>query len=185
MITRSTLGVLLLATVFTTALPQSASTASLTNFPNLVIFDSTNKKVGQPSFLSTSSDVRLDFRFGQFSFYVYVKPSGFYTSGERYLYFQDGTCSSIPFLDAFVYNYSQEFLTPAVVNQPGHTVYIANPATPPQNRTIGSLRFADGTCCAGSPIFDSCFGEATTYFAVEALPVINLDTKFTPPFTTK
>ena len=96
------------------------------------------------------------------------------------LLFESPTCSGTPLL---ISADQAKTLTPVVaVASPGSTVYLADPEATPRTITVGSEQAADGTCTTptgpdGAPV--------TQANAVPALPVIDLNTRFTPPFSVR
>jgi hypothetical protein len=157
------------------ALPLTATAAgkpkadNLKNLPHLVVFDANGQKVGEVSSLSSQIGVRVDFRFGPYLFWVDVNPLGF---GPGYwVSYESIDCTGQGWMEFF----TNSFVQPAALLDPGHTVYVADPSATPVTVQTKSITDPIAGCERRDNIFQG----------VPAVAVVNLDDYFTPPFTVK
>lgn len=153
---------------------SAAYAENLKKVSSLSVFDANNKRVGVANLEGVN--VQVTFKMSGQLFAVGVVQDRFKGNGGAVLNFQAADCSGTPLMAP---NGSDDaggaWLLPlSVVAPPGSTVYIADPHAASQSMTVGSY-------------FDErqgCQAFASTRPAlVPALPVIDLDTRFTPPFS--
>lgn len=99
-------------------------------------------------------------------------------SGSNNLYFETTDCTGPPFLAQ-----SSVMLPRAIVAKPGRTVYFADPFGP--SHLITQRSFLPGGDSGQPP--GSCSSEAqpSVRTVVPAVPLTDLDTLFTPPFSVR
>lgn len=141
----------------------------------LTVFDGKGNRVGNVISLQSPGAV-VAFKMGKHSFALRVFRSGFSGTAGSVL-FESPDCSGTPFLG---FSADEGEVLPAVaVARPGNTLYVADPASFPRTITVQS-RIPD---LPGS----SCTREDPTVAieAIPAVPLLDLDTRFTPPFSVR
>jgi hypothetical protein len=127
--------------------------------------------IGQPS------PALVMLNAGAYNFAVNVNQTGF-AGQDIFVYFQSSNCTGTPFLGT-VRNFGWPFWPVVAVAGTRHTVYLADPNGTPTSITAHSW-FEDaagiGTCITASFNVNE---------AVPALPLIDLATEFTPPFSVR
>ncbi|MFZ1058343.1 MAG: hypothetical protein WAP47_04015 [Candidatus Rokuibacteriota bacterium] len=101
---------------------------------------------------------------------VVVTPNGFEGSGAS-LSYESLNCTGTPYLDG-------DFTTlilPATIEGPGHTVYVPDTSATPRPVAAQSL-LMQGACFSWLSNLQS---------AVPAIPLVDLDTLYAPPFTVR
>jgi hypothetical protein len=163
------------------ALPFGVVAAEiLTNDTSLVVFDAHGVRVGQLSNLSPTNCEncfqlgaggvgRIDFRFGQFFFYIGVIPLGFVQTGN--MYYESTDCTGQAWMRP---SPPGTFIEAAGLGLPGHTVFVPDPSATPLSIPVRSFSYALGFCLTE---------PATSLDVVSPRALLNLDDRFTPPFT--
>jgi FlxA-like protein len=158
-----------------TALEQAA------NGP--AVYDANGKQVGPiVSILTSGGPVVVAFRVGEHVMPLFVKRVGIgadETGTQNNLYFETTNCTGTPFALA----QSSTILPRAIVAEPGSTVYFVDPFGP--SHLITQRSFLPGAGVGGQP--GPCSAEAgpTVMTVVPVLPLLDLDTMFTPPFSVR
>lgn len=130
------------------------------------VYDSTGKKVGD----TADTYGNLYFRFGEYVAPLNVTSDGIFSWDYPVrLYWASTDCSGTPFVDAQI---SNRLFPRSFVGPPGQTVYIPDPESMPQYITVMSFSDNDGPCDT----------VTQTPNAVRAIPSVDLNTLFTPPF---
>lgn len=156
---------------------------------NLIVVDAKGKKVGDviSFFINIDSDTQLSMVYLPIIFLninnhiitLTVFSTYFRGNIEDGVFYKSTDCSGIPFVRDVV-GLATNILHPLpliAVNSPGNTVYIADPnSIPVKNPNIQSGRRADNHLCQSTG-----FGDNT--FFIQATPLIDLNTLFTPPFS--
>jgi hypothetical protein len=101
-----------------------------------------------------------------------VYPDHFEGTGPS-LSFQSTDCTGTALFDG-AFN---TMILPGTIEGPGNTVYVPDTSTPPQSLTANSL-LQLGTCYSAP-------GGFGLLLAIPAVPLVNLDTLYTPPFSLK
>jgi hypothetical protein len=163
-------GILLSAAVYH-SLPTSAPDAAELHrvFP-LVVYDANGEKVGESAI---GPQPLVHFKAGGNVFGVIVTPLGFLSSGFFWFADPDTICSGTPLMNPL--DPVLQLLPYVAVGPPGSTAYIPDPQAVPQTLAVGSQRFFGP--------FGGCFPAFGTQSLVPALGLIDLDTRFTPPFS--
>ncbi len=165
--------ILVLSTLLLSLANSAAYGAELHRVFRLLIFDANNKLIGDATPLSQSQAV-VGFRVGGHIFEVFVAQDRFWGLADIYFESPDTTCSGTPLMRPL--SRSFELLPLAAVAPPGSTVYIPDPQAVPRRITVGSLSqpLLQGECVV--------LGGEFNLEVVPSLALIDLDTKFTPPF---
>ena len=170
---------LAVAVAFTASLAVAQSLKSLSQ---LRVFDATGKKVGRV--LSVKGmDGRnpvVALQFGKHVFTVEVLRHRFRGNVEG-VYFQSADCSGMPYLQAYLgdpalFGDQGGDLLDVYVGAPGNTVYLPTPGSTTQPTPVQSRLVPTGECTLS--------GDASLP-AVPALPLIDLNMVFTPPFSVR
>jgi hypothetical protein len=140
------------------------------------IFDVTGKKVGDVDSMGVLSLPAVYFRVGDFTFGLIVYRPRFQGNAGSDVFFETSDCSGTPFIRML----STLIAVPVTtVARPGNTVYFAEPDATPQTITAmsrlpqGGGDGPAGPCTAADEVFSD---------AVPAIPLVDMDTHFTPPF---
>lgn len=173
--------ILVLSTVATTS--QGSEQPTLSTVQGLVVVDADGKKLGEVVGIARGNDrgttPGLDGPVVAFSvnghvFTVVVFEDHFFGNGRwDSVSFDSPDCTGTPFIRE-----TGSALPSVVVNTPGNTVYIEDPDATVQTVTVrSSLRemHHGGGCITGDREDD----------LIRAIPLIDLDTVFTPPFTVR
>ena len=155
--------------VLTVGLSVSARRA-LTVPGQLEIVDSAGQVVGHHASNMFEGTLSAMLEVDQKFYLVAVSRNGFFSFG-RFFYTQPN-CQGQAWLDAEE-GTCGGMCTSSEVGAPGQTLYAPDPAVPPQTMTFLSL--LDSRGCS------SAFGQSA--LAARAVPVIDLNTVFTPPFS--
>jgi hypothetical protein len=161
------------------ALPTLAPTPQVRGVRNLRVFDANKKFVGTvlsvPYGAGESATVAI--RVRGYIVVFDVDKNGFIADTLGPLLFQSSDCSGTPYVPS---TFPAALVQPkAVVGPPGKTVYIPDPnGDPTQRITIQSDSTGSGDCKPAQ-----C-GDPCTGF-VPALPLLDLDTVYTPPFSVR
>lgn len=169
----ATLALLTLLSPFVTS---TASAQGLERVGTLTVFDSTGKRVGRVISIpvATLESVVVTFKVDGQLVALQVDRNRFKTHDLVELWFETLDCSGTPFLRDGRLN--TRILPAAAVSVPGSTVYLADPKATPQTITGGSRLLEDGTCSTS---------QGFTGPAIQAIPLIDLDTAFIPPFSVR
>lgn len=164
----------------------TADTQELQRKPFLAVFDANGKKVGNVISLIVSESLfpslgpgtmvmlpAVAFRVDTFVVALFVTQNRF--TGNREILFESSDCSGPAFFQQ-VDPFFLGALPGAAVGSPGSTVYIPDPDGPVQSVAVQTALRPDSVC------FN--LGSLTTD-AVPALPLIDLATMFTPPFSVR
>lgn len=156
------------------------------NGQTLRVFDANGKKVGEVIAVpSPGGPVVTALKVGarRFPLWVYQAgfagddgTTGFGAAGTR-VYFETSDCSGTAFA------VPGSILPHIVVARPGRTVYFADSAEAPQ--PIIWLSFLPETSQGQDPGACSSEGGPQMINAVPAIPLIDLDTQFTPPLSVR
>lgn len=148
----------------------------------LVVYDAKGKLVGNVFSVAAPTDplqsVVTALKVGKRAFFALQVFRDHFAGNVRALFFESPDCSGSPFV---ITADQANALTPVVaVSRPGSTVYLADPRGIPHTITVGSELAADGTCTIPT---DPDGAPVTQSQAIPAIPVIDLNTVFTPPFS--
>jgi hypothetical protein len=121
------------------------------------------------------------FKFGQYPpFMLRVTPQRFLgTAPGNVVIFELAQCSGEPFVFSPP-SWPPQFLRPTFVAPPGRTVYVPDLEDTPHTEYAGSLWNTDTETCIDVPPDRNDYSDA-----VKAIPLIDLDTVFTPPFSVR
>jgi hypothetical protein len=148
------------------------------------VYDANGKQVGPTIGILTSQDgpVVVAFRVGERVIPLLVTRVGIggdlsFGGSQNNLFFETPDCTGPPSALAL----SSVMLPRAIVAEPGNTVYFVDPFGP--SHLITQRSFLPGAGAGGQP--GPCSSEAgpTVITVVPAIPLIDLDTLFTPPFS--
>jgi hypothetical protein len=150
----------------------------------LAVYDANGNRVGRViGITELQNRAFVVFHIGMHKFLLWVNEiqlSGeFETSTQNSIFFETPDCTGPPFAIAV----SSFRLPRVVVASPGNTLYVTDSVTPPQPMTFrsflpGAAGDAPGPCGqeAGPIVINS---------AVPAIPLLDLNTVFTPPFSVR
>lgn len=160
-----------LAALFLSFVAPVVDARQLKPVAKLRVFDANNKLVGLAD-LSDTDEVQVLFQLGDQVFAVEVERDFFEASED--ISYTSTDCSGTPLLDPIDEGEVMGLLETAI-GPPGNTVYFADPKATPQTFTVRST-FVEGACESVGP-FD--------FTGVPGLPLIDLFTQFTPPFSVR
>ncbi len=165
------LPILLVVTLLCSFLPATALAGELHSVQRLVVVDVNGKLVGEA--IDLPGNPVLAFQNEKLLFEVIVTPAFFSGYGGGALFYESTDCSGAPLM-----NLSPTLLLQTVVNPPGMTVYVPDTSAIAQEVNINSALpdVAQGGGC-------STF--SFTSFMVPAVPVVDLGSLFTPPFSVR
>lgn len=106
---------------------------------------------------------------------VSLDKTGFLYAGE--LFFSSDDCSGTPYTTPP--DPSTDLILPTLVMLPGKTIYVPDPNAVAKSVALQSIQEKDNPC---EPT--SCGGNVCPHL-VPAIPLVDLDTYFTPPFTVR
>ena len=145
-----------------------ADAQTISNVHAATVLDANGKKVGS---LQRSQQVYFKLDGGNV-FLVEVQTNGFRRGEGAQLYYVTPDCSGTPYTPA---DYPGVDIVPsALLGPPGRTLYRPDPAAAPRTITAMSQDGEDQGCFNISP--------GLTQMALPLIPVIDLNTQFTPPF---
>jgi len=135
--------------------------------PLLTVVDSTGSEVGQ--LMSEHSAIVIA---NDLAVCVEVERNRLYAEGGGWLYFSQPDCTgSAYFMANWPYN-----TAPLALGTTGPTGTLFVAEWEPGSQITAQSRYRSDD--------DECFNETQTYnFLIEAVPTVNLDTMFVPPFT--
>ncbi len=170
------LPILLVVIVLCSFLPATAFAGELHSVQRLEVVDANGKLVGEVIDFFFEEHPLVAFKKEGKLFMVAVSPSaqtffGYGAGGA--LYYESTDCSGAPFVYPFPF-----LILPTVVNPPGMTVYVPDTSATPQEVNFNSLLHevaSGGTCDTVS----------STDFLVPAVPLVDLASVFTPPFSVR
>ena len=139
----------------------------------LVLYDANDKKVGDVVDLSSLVYPVVIFRVDEHVFALRVTRSRFI--GESPLWFASTDCSGPPLLEVNEEESFDLLLSNPVIGSPGHTVYV-----PDLNAVVQSVLVKSFLRQVGQ-----CLPDNATKTVVSAIPIVDLDTQFTPPFSVR
>jgi len=138
---------------------------------NLIVFDSNGEKVADVfDIVDFSVPLILFVVKGFLPFSLLVHPDRIL--GRNALLFESSDCSGTPFMQPHLS--PDEVLPIVATGPPGDTVYIPDPNSSPQTMSFNSYLLEDFS--------RSCQTSSGQVSLVPALPLIDLDTLFTPPY---
>ena len=148
----------------------------------LAVFDSVNRKVGDVISIGGRLNVpEVHLSIDDQSVIVQVLRTRI-VGRIGGLLFQSNDCfgqAFVGFESRQILDFRTTLLPPSVVAPPGNTLYIPDLTAPPRATSIGSFlpQFEDDGSGPGV-----CELDGFTRTAVPAIPLVDLDTLFTPPF---
>jgi hypothetical protein len=154
---------------FAVGMHGSDNQSRLKNNTTLTVIDSHKKKVGQIGPFPTGSCAAsaVSYEAGGRIFSVGVNKTGFPKCPANY-FFESTDCSGTPFVNVF----SSAFIESARVGEPGSTVYLPN-----LDEIQQDFQSHSGISSFGCFAFDQIVNNVAP-----EIPIIDLDTIFTPPF---
>ncbi len=152
---------------------------------NLRVFDARGKRVGEVMAAGVTSlaSVMVPLRAQGYVFALEVFPDRFSSFGligtqNEFVFFEKENCLGNPFLSVPF----GSFMLPVVaVAPPGSTVYLADPEGVPRTVPVKS-RLSASTATNPGGICENLGGGFFVGRGVLALPLVDLDEHFTPPF---
>jgi hypothetical protein len=145
----------------------------LKSVESLVVVDATGKKVGEVIETGFENLAEVAFEVDGLVFTLFTRPDGLFFSGTYILYFESTDCTGTPLISPD----PGGLLQVAAVGPPGMTVYGPDSSATPQTITTrSSINRFTGACIDDLDIARNM---------VPALPLIDLDPLFTPPFKVK
>jgi hypothetical protein len=168
----------ILGALLTTCLGVLAASAgevrTLKTLESLVVVDATGRKLGNViSMLSSDApefaNPLVGFQHNHLVAIVGVRPIGGFFSSLT-LFFEEPGCEGNPWL---LSPYPNGLMPLGAVGSPGLTVYTPDPTSSPQTITIQSRESTPGDCT------NQTFEQGGL---VPAIPLVNLEGQFTPPF---
>lgn len=139
------------------------------------VYDANGKKIGEAAFGGGG----VFFRFDQYVTALPVTPAGVFGRPETYLYWTSTDCSGTIYVEA----QSLNALFPVTwIARPGQTLYFPDRQSTPQRITYFSVFSKE------DPKQRDCImvtGTLSEKLLVPAIPLVDLDTLFTPPFSVR
>lgn len=149
---------------------------------SLTVFDANGNRVGGVVGVTEPQEpVVIAFHVGTYVFPLWVHRGAFAgdtigAATQNSVFFETTDCSGPSFALAM----STVILPRIVVARPGSTIYFADPFAAPQ--VITARSFLPGA--SGAPP-DPCGVAMSAVTVVPAIPLLDLDTLFTPPFSVR
>jgi len=167
---------LLLSLFCSVSLAQGPDAKGLAPIQALTVFDATGKRVGTLETNGFASVAVVSFRVNRFPFALVVYRDQMVGNAGVDVFFEAANCTGTPFLPVLS---TLTVLPLTTVARPGSTVYLADPdASPQAMNAISRLPRATATSPGGP-----CVAIApSTYNAVRAIPLTDLEMHFTAPF---
>jgi len=135
--------------------------------PSIVVLDALGAEVGRVMDVSGNEFARVPLRVSGHTFTLIVTKEGFFRDNGVPV-FESSDCSGTPLMPVG----TPSVFPTVIVGSPGHTAYLPDPIAIPQNFPVESILRPDG-CDPITTGIDN---------AVPAIPLVDLDTLFTPPF---
>ncbi len=174
------LPLLLVVNLASSFLPATAFAGELHSVQRLVVVDANGKLVGEVIDTLFGYNPLLAFRQEGKLFMVALTPDSapFFGItgtgiGNGAFYFESTDCSGAPLMYR-----TPDFVLPTVVNPPGMTVYVPDTSVIPQDVNFNSVL---GEVGGGA----TCGTFSGTLSLVPAVPVVDLGSLFTPPFSVR
>jgi len=133
----------------------------------VVVLDALGVEVGRVIDV-TNDTVKIPLRMNGHTFTLFADKEGFFRN-DQFPLFESSDCSGTPLMA----RPTPSLFSTVTVGSPGHTVYLPDPDASFQNILIKSVLKPNG-CDLQLPI--------RTFLVVPAIPLVDLDTLFTPPF---
>lgn len=142
---------------------------------HLTIFDANGVTIGESIGLSFQGNPIVSMSIEGQVVVLGVREDGFFNVGRVGPYFDGLDCTGIPLITRR--ETENNLLTIVKVNAPGQTLYIED-STAVDEIEVQSLLFQD----FADPRVSGCFNTGG-FTGVSVIPLLDLDTLFTPPFT--
>ena len=130
-----------------------------------MVVDSRGNRVGRVLGVSNPDNAVIGFESDGRVFQINVWPGGFRFGGG--VLFTSPNCQGQPYVPV---SKPPLFMAFGIIATPGHTVWVGQLEVPPQTITVVSV------------LNDTCQASTFSTWALPAIPVVNLDELFLPPF---
>ena len=136
--------------------------------PSIVVLDALGAEVGRVLDVINSETLTIPLRVSGHTIMLFANKEGFFRN-DQFPLFESSDCSGTPLMR----KPTPSLFSTVTVGSPGHTVYLPDPDASFQNILIKSVLKPNG-CDLQLPL--------RTFLVVPAIPLVDLDTLFTPPF---
>ncbi|MGZ8916535.1 MAG: hypothetical protein ACXW1Z_25915 [Methylobacter sp.] len=143
----------------------------LKNIKKLTVIDAHHKTVGQIGPFPACAGSAVAYQVGDRKFFVGVDKTGFSKCLFEIFVFESSDCSGTPFVQVITTFTLSALIETARVDEPGSTVYLPDLDNIQQGFQSHSTQSSSG-----------CFAFDQTLNVAPEIPIIDLDTVFTPPF---
>lgn len=166
------------STLFLPFAAPLADALEVKRVPNLQVFDANNKLLGKVASFSGDDDVQVVFEVNKSIFFVRVLRNGF--TSEETLYYTSLDCAGSPWDDV---DNGSGILLEGIIGPPGNTVYLKDLSAVPQEITIRSEFTEDEDDDTSVRLCRNV--TPYTEDKIPTIPIIDLSTVFTPPFSVR
>lgn len=172
----TTIALLAFTLCFTPAIAQDPE---LPTVQDLAVFDTNGKRLGNAVGITDKNRLVLSFKVDDhlFTAVLFTKDHFVGTGFGEATYFDSPDCTGNP----FIHKERDNVLPSIQVNIPGNTIYMEDP-----DATARSVRVRSFLPAASSDGYGACYNtDSQLNNRIRAIPLIDLNTVFTPPFSVR